>query len=64
MFVVKFTDGTYYYGYNTWGDQLRKAMIYTSLKRCKEAAEDSCKKFEKDGYHIVRIEMREVAIVE
>lgn len=37
LYVIKFEDGTYFYGYNQVGKQLRKAKIYKSLKFANES---------------------------
>lgn len=63
MFVVRFLDGSYYYGYKTCGNQLRKAMIYNSEKKCREAAKDNLSILKKDGYEIVVIEIREIGVL-
>lgn len=43
LYVVKFDNGTYLCGYNTIDAQIRKAVIYASIKYAKEAAEDVMK---------------------
>lgn len=40
LYVVKFDNETYWCGYNTIDTQIRKAVIYASIKYAKEAAND------------------------
>ena len=40
MYVIKFDNNLYWCGYNTADKQLRKAIIYKSIKQAVAAAED------------------------
>ena len=59
LYVIKFSDGSYYTGFNGTSQQLRHAKIYVSLKYLKETAE--WKGFE--GYKIIEVDIKEVGEV-
>lgn len=40
LYVIRFNNGTFWCGYNTIDKQIRKAVIYSSIKYAKEAAND------------------------
>lgn len=62
LYVIKFDNGDYYCGYNHTSKQLRKALIYKSLKYANDAATDF--KIRNDklnlSYKIVEVEIKEV----
>ena len=63
MYVIKFDDNSYYAGYAGTHNQLRKAMVYVSIKKCMEAGQTACKKLNKNSFKIIQIEMREIGEV-
>lgn len=68
MFVIKFSNGGYWTGYNRLDSQLRKAVVYNSLKMAISTAEDclkrkSCFTNTDLTYEIVEIEMKEKVVV-
>lgn len=58
-YVIQFDNGAYWTGYNNYSNQLRQARIYTSLKHCKEAADDSLDRLRTvNSYQIYEIELK------
>jgi len=43
-YIIQLDDGTYWAGYNTFVDQIRKAMLYNSYKMAESCAIDSIKR--------------------
>ena len=67
LYVIKFDNGTYWCAYNTADKQLRKAMIYRSLKMAQDVAKDCMDRIKlihnaEDviDYKIVKVEIKEV----
>ena len=70
LIVIKFNTGAYWCGLNKLDMQLRKALIYTDIKRAREVA-DSClqdfKTFRNPyitSYKLVEVKMHEVGEIE
>ena len=70
LIVIKFNNGTYWCGLNKIDVQLRKALIYTAVKRAREVA-DSCMKNSDPfrhhsitSYKLVEIKIYEVGEIE
>ena len=59
LYVIKFSDGSYYTGFNGASKQLRHAKTYVSLKYLKETAE--WKGYE--DYKIIEVDIKEVGEV-
>lgn len=70
MFVIKFNDKYYWYGYNKVGKELRKAIIYKNKKIAREVLEDCLSRYEVitgweipneelDTFKVVEVELRE-----
>ena len=66
-FAIKFNDGYYWCGYNNSDKQLRKAVLYKSIKVAEETAKDCMNRTEyirPYGNKIVSYEIVEITIVE
>lgn len=57
-YVIRFDNGAYWTGYNNYSDQVRLARIYTSIKHCRESAEDAVKRLSHvNSYKIIEIKI-------
>lgn len=59
LYVIKFSDGSYYTGFNGTSKQLRQAKIYVSLKHLKEAV----KRNRYEDYKVIEVDIKEVGEV-
>ena len=62
-YVIQTDDGLYWAGYNKFTDQIRKAMMYNSLKMAHKCASDSIKRNRPASsagmkYRVVTVEIR------
>lgn len=70
MYVIKFDNGLYWCGYNQADKQLRKAIIYKTLKTAEAAVSDCMLRIkgispcnlmqEVSSYKIIEVEIKEV----
>lgn len=44
LYVIQFDNGMYWCGYNHLDKQLRKAVVYSSLKHARQSADDVMKR--------------------
>ena len=57
-YVVQFDNGCYWTGYNNYSDQVRLARIYTSIKYCKESADNAVERLPHvNSYKIIEIKI-------
>ena len=67
LYVIKFDNDYYWCGYNNSDRQLRKAVIYKSLKMAEDTAKDCMSRTkyigpynqEIKGYKIIEVELKE-----
>ena len=57
LYVVQFSDGSYWCGLNTFDPQIRKAKIFKSLTYAREAGERFTAFDGKNSYKILEIEI-------
>lgn len=65
-YIIETNFGTYWAGYNTFVDQIRKAQLYNIPKRAHEAAKDAIKRanrFTAEGHKITSYRLIEVQLV-
>lgn len=65
LYVIKFSNGTYWCGYNKADKQLRKAKIYTSLRIADDVGKDALTRlrhqdFNADSYQVVEVDLKEI----
>ncbi len=58
-YVIKDKNGLYFIGFNKWDSQLRKAQIYHSEKMANKVMNDSRKDMQREGKHLVLVEIKE-----
>ena len=59
-FAIKFDNGTYFYGLNQYGPEIRKAKLYISENWAKNSGDGMLKRHPLSSYQIVKIEIKEV----
>lgn len=65
LYVIKYNNDCYWTGYNNYSNQLRLAKIYTSLRHCKEAADDSLNRLHSvNSYKIYEVELNIIGEVD
>lgn len=68
VYAIKFDNGNYWCGYNTSDKQLRKAVLYKSIKLAEQMAKDCMTRtkyirpFDETikSYKVVKVEIKEV----
>ena len=58
FYAVKDSNGYYYIGYNRWDKQIRKAVLYRSLKYAKETMD--ARRFADRERFIVKVRITEI----